>query len=179
MERPYQLYYSHLAAHACEHALRCLPKACALAWPTRTASGPGRQHEHNRCDSPFALRPIDPPCRLAAAQVWWCVGTGLEALLATWLLNTHGWRPLLAVSAVPLGGCPLAPVLPDCAPWGCTPAVRLLSSRAADNYRTLHRSPQPHLPSVVAPRWACRGQGAPVKTTATYTAFCPLHQSDA
>ena len=38
-------------------------------------------------------------------QAWWAIGAILEGLLAWWLLNSHGWRVLLVVSAVPMGGC--------------------------------------------------------------------------
>ncbi|GFR50072.1 hypothetical protein Agub_g12214, partial [Astrephomene gubernaculifera] len=51
---------------------------------------------------------------LVALQAWWSVGTVLEALLALWLLDRWGWRPLLAVSALPLA-CILAalPAIPE------------------------------------------------------------------
>ncbi|KAG2484142.1 hypothetical protein HYH03_017024 [Edaphochlamys debaryana] len=51
---------------------------------------------------------------LVAFQAWWSVGTVLEALLALALLNTWGWRALLAASALPLG-CVLLllPLVPE------------------------------------------------------------------
>ncbi|KAG2425613.1 hypothetical protein HYH02_014987 [Chlamydomonas schloesseri] len=39
---------------------------------------------------------------LVALQVWWSVGTAFESLLALALLNSHGWRALLAASVAPL-----------------------------------------------------------------------------
>lgn len=40
---------------------------------------------------------------LVAIEGFWTIGTVAEAGLAWAMINDHGWRPLLAISATPLG----------------------------------------------------------------------------
>ncbi|EFJ40218.1 hypothetical protein VOLCADRAFT_100010 [Volvox carteri f. nagariensis] len=69
---------------------------------------------------------------LVALQAWWSVGTVLEGLLALWLLNSYGWRALLAASSIPLGCILLAlPLVSE------SPHYLAASGRMAEAHRVL------------------------------------------
>jgi hypothetical protein len=66
--------------------------------------------------------PRPPPCRglwLTSTGWFWTAGTVLEAGLAWALLNSAGWRVLVAVSAAPLALllCVLGPLMPESPRW--------------------------------------------------------------
>ncbi|KAG2426985.1 hypothetical protein HXX76_012769 [Chlamydomonas incerta] len=79
---------------------------------------------------------------LVALQVWWSIGTAFESLLALALLNSHGWRALLAASVAPLAiVIALLPLVPEsphylAASGKRDEAVRVLEVAAALNGRS-------------------------------------------